>query len=214
MTTSMIFLSIITLGLSCGLGCGSVTTPFLLGKLLGEGKDTKESMKAVGLFSVGKILVLSLLGMFAALLGIVVLDTIESIYPTSIVWITRVMTFLFGLVIIVSVFRKTNCGNCRNCTSKKIKIFDHTSYFVAGILYAIIPCTPLMTALTYANTMTPILGFLLLLTFGITNSIIPVLIYSPIIGTVNFKVLTDIYKFSKGLKLFGGLLLMGLVFFL
>lgn len=81
------------------------------------------------------------------------------------------------------------------------------SYFLAGLLYATIPCGPLLTCLTYASTMNSLTAMLLLGLFGIVNSIIPVFLFASLVGVANTEFTKTSADYLKYIKLSGGLIL-------
>ncbi|OOB78748.1 MAG: hypothetical protein ATN34_02500 [Epulopiscium sp. Nele67-Bin002] len=214
MSTSMIFSSILFMGLTCSLGCSSVSTPFILGSLLGEGYDVQTSRKAMLLFSLGKVISLSFLGLLSAIFGSIVLTYVEQAYPNTTMWIVRIATLLLGIAILYSALKKdacgSGCGSCpssKKCGSKSAPNIRKKSYLFAGALYATIPCAPLVTTLTYASTMTPILAMALAGLFGVVNSIIPILFYASMVGLANTEFTRDAPKFVKYIKITGGIIL-------
>lgn len=232
MTTGMIFMSMLFMGFSCSVGCGSVASTFVLGTQIGENGSIESCMKAILLFCFGKVVSLALMGFLSSIFGMIILTYIETLYPNSTVWIVRGVTCLFGISVIASAFRKkeeqaqatdiqgasgcSSCASCSSCSSKqavatKTKSSEKMvkgSYFFAGLLYATIPCAPLVTTLTYASTMTPILGTLLLALFGVVNSIVPVCLHATIIGQANSELAKETPYLMKPLKVLGGGLLM------
>ncbi len=218
LTTSMIFTSILLMGIGCSMGCGTINTPFMLGSLLGDGHDIKESRRAMMLFSLGKVIAMSIFGLLSAIFGTIVLDYIEGIYPSATKWIIQFATILLGSRIIYLALKtpkvQSGCApsSCSSCKSgcapnpKQMKKIPK-SYFFAGMLYAAIPCAPLTTSLLYASTMTPLMGMLLLGLFGIVNSIIPVFIYASLIGLANKEFSVNSAKYLKYVKLSGGMIL-------
>ncbi len=231
MTTLMIFSSIIALGFGCSFGCGTVTTPFILGSLLAEGQDIKKSRQAMLLFSIGKVLSLSFMGLLASLFGSAVLSYVESIYPESTIWIVRTLTITFALWLLYSVLRKDKCASCKTCAGSantSINIPTYSSlyeeakedeprnlaskvnkgfYFGTGALYSTIPCAPLLTALGYASTMSPPLAMLLLALFGIVNSLVPVFGFASIVGLANKEFKRDAPQYLKYIKISGSVIL-------
>ncbi len=218
MTTLTIFFTVAVMGLACSFGCSTVTTPFILGSLLGEGKDMRAGRKAIAIFSLGKILSLAVMGLLASIFGSTVLAYIESIYPNSTIWIVKALTFAFGLWIIYTVFKKSPCSNCSSCSSSATQNSSltpltpskfHTGfYFATGALYSTIPCAPLVTTLAYASTMSPPVAVLLLTAFGIVNSIVPVLGLASIVGLANTEFKRDAPNYLKYIKIAGGVILM------
>ncbi len=232
MTTGMIFMSMLFMGFSCSVGCGSVASTFVLGTQIGEDGSIESCMKAILLFCLGKIVSLAIMGFLSAIFGTIILNYIETVYPNSTIWIVRGVTCMFGIAVIASAFRKkekqqaietqeaggcSSCAGCASSCSSKQAVATKTkssekmmkgSYFFAGLLYATIPCAPLVTTLTYASTMTPILGTALLALFGVVNSIVPVCLHATIIGQANSELAKETPYLMKPLKVLGGGLLM------
>lgn len=102
MTTLTIFSTMMIMGLTCSLGCGTVATPFILGSLLGEGKDIAESRRGILIFSLGKVMTYALFGLAASLFGAVILGFVEELYPNATIWLVRGVTFFLGAKIIAS----------------------------------------------------------------------------------------------------------------
>lgn len=216
MSVAMIFTTVMMTGLGCGVGCGSLSTPLLVGKMLAEARSKKGCIIAVGLFSLGKILMYILLGILAALFGSIVIESMEAILPNITQNIFRILSVFFGLVIIRNAFKKNKCDSCTKCGSNNrfLSKFKDSSYFVIGLIYAVIPCSPLVIALTYASGMSPILASLLLLCFGVVNSIFSVVIYAPIVGTIIGKMQEEIPQYYKWIQVFAALMFMWMALFI
>lgn len=230
MTTGMIFVTMLLMGFSCSTGCGSVSSSFILGTQIGETTTIKDCMKTIAIFSLGKVIALGILGFLSAVFGSMVLGYVETIYPNSTVWLVRVITCVFGVGVIYSgLTRKkvtqegsadsgcgSSCASCSGCATKAkaIKplaakqIAVKGSYFFAGFLYAMIPCSPMILGLTYASTMNVLSATLLLVFFGIVNSFVPVFLYAPVIGKANDELGKMTPRLMKPLKVFGGGLLL------
>lgn len=220
-----IFSTVLFMGFTCSLGCGSVSTPFLLGSLLGDGTDVSKSRKAITFFSIGKIISLMLMGMLSAIFGNIVLSYVSELYPDITVWIIRIATFLFGSKVLYTTVKHkflnkkteevttgcgSGCGGCKSrCSSVPVpkKENPSKSYFLAGLLYATIPCGPLVTCLTYASTMHVLTAMILLGLFGIVNSIVPVFFLASLVGLANTEFTKNSAAFLKYIQLSGGLIL-------
>lgn len=210
MSVTMIFATVMMTGLGCGVGCGSLSTPLLVGKMLGEARSKRGCMVATGVFSLGKILMYMALGVLAALFGSIVIEGIEEILPNIMQNVFRIVSVFFGLVIIRNAFKKDKCSTCKQCrgTNKLLSKFKDSSYFVIGLIYAVIPCSPLIIALTYAAGMDPVLASILMLCFGVVNSIFSVVIYAPIVGTIIGKMQEEIPQYYKWIQVFAALMFM------
>lgn len=229
MTTSLIFATVLFMGFTCSFGCGTVTTPFMLGSLLGDGRTIEESRRAITMFSVGKVVSLMVMGLLAAIFGNIVLTSVEQIYPDLTIWIIRILTAFFGIKILYQTIKQdflptkgqeeaSSCSSCSGCSKSKAMTCGGDSaegigkipksYFLAGLLYATIPCGPLLTTLTYASTMNILVAVLLLGLFGIVNSIVPVFFFASLVGMANSEFEKTSKKFLKYIKLSGGVILL------
>lgn len=220
-----IFATVLFMGFTCSLGCGSVSTPFLLGSLLGDGTDVNKSRQAMMFFSVGKIISLMFMGMLSAIFGSIVLSYVSELYPDITIWIIRIATFLFGSKVLYTTvkhkfLKKTEeastgcgsgCGGCKSRCGSATPVPEaekpSRSYFLAGLLYATIPCGPLVTCLTYASTMHVLTAMILLGLFGLVNSIIPVFFLASLVGLANTEFTKNSAAFLKYIQLSGGVIL-------
>lgn len=213
MTTLTIFASVLFMGFTCSMGCGTVNTPFLLGSLLGDGASISDSRRAIALFSLGKVTSLMIMGVLSSIFGGIVLAYVESLYPNATIWIIRIVTFLLGIKILYTTvqndfIKKSDCGGCSGCPKSSAKPTKlPKSYLFAGLLYATIPCGPLLTTLTYASTMNVFVAVLLLALFGIVNSLIPVFFFASLVGLANSEFNKNSAQFLKFIKLSGGIIL-------
>lgn len=197
MTLTMIFSSVLLTGIGCGIGCGSISTPFLLSRMVGEQLDSKNCIRVSLLFLMGKTAMLALLGLLSALIGGTVLTCVQSIYPNVTKWIFRLLLICTAALLLFRTLRKPECGHCKSCAADKSSRLLTLSYPLTGAIYAAIPCTPLVLALTYAATMKPVMAVLLLVGFGLVNSAIPVLLYAPLTGVIVKKIREEIPQLMK-----------------
>lgn len=225
MTTATIFVTMLLMGFSCSVGCGSVSSSFILGTQIGGKSSVRDCMKIIAVFSLGKVIAYGCMGLLSSIFGNMVLGYIEDFYPNSTVWLVRIITTLFGISIIYSGLKKkkvaevdsgcgSSCSTCGGCPSKAVKPIEppkfikRGSYFFAGALYAMIPCSPMIAGLTYASTMNILSGTLLMAFFGMVNSLIPVLLYAPLLSKANDELGRAVPRIMKPLKVFGGGLLL------
>lgn len=216
MSVMMIFATVMMTGLGCGLGCGSLSTPLLVGKMLGEARTKKGCMIATGIFSLGKILMYMLLGVLAAVFGGIIIESVQEMLPNVTQNVFRIVSVLFGGMIIKNAFKKNKCSSCKQCgsTSAFFSRFKDPSYFVIGLIYAVIPCSPLIIALTYAAGMSPALAALLMLCFGVVNSIFSVIIYAPIVGVIISKMQEEIPEYYRWIQVLSAIMLIGMAIFI
>lgn len=211
MTGAMIYLTVLMTGLGCGLGCGSVSTPFLVARMVGEQRSKKECVQAALLFLLGKLVMLALLGFLSSLVGKRILDSLQALYPGVTKWIFRGVLAAAAGMIFYHTLQKKDCGHCKSCGHTWNRRLMTASYPVAGAVYAAIPCAPLVYALTNAAAMMPFNAVLLLLCFGIANSVIPVLLYAPFTGVIVKKIWEEVPQFMKKIQLAAAIILLGLM---
>lgn len=212
MSVIMIFCTVMITGLGCGLGCGSLSTPMLIGRMIGEARTTKECIIATGIFSLGKILMYMILGFFSALFGNMILENVQKVYPSITQNVFRLMSIVFGTLILINTLKKKKCSSCRTYKTNNLLLsrFKDSSYLMIGLIYAVIPCSPLFIALTYATGLDPVIAVLLMLCFGIVNSIFSVAIYAPIVGTIIGKMKVEIPQYFKYIQVFSAIILIGM----
>lgn len=216
MSVGTIFFTVIIMGFGCGIGCGSLSTPILAGKMIGEARTTKQCMTAAGIFSLGKIVMYMILGGLSSIFGGIVIENLQMIYPGISRNVFKIIGILFGIIIIAGTFKSSKCSACKSCSSNSIFLskFKDSSYFMIGVIYAVIPCSPLIIALTYAAGMNIIEALLLMLCFGVVNSIFSVIIYAPVIGSIIKSMKRDIYQYYKWIQRFAASMLIGMAVFI
>lgn len=216
MDTSLAFgtalLTAIAIGLGCGFGCGSLSTPFIITKLLGDQKNSKESIFALLSFTLGKIVTLVMLGVLTSIIGGEVLGLISDILPFDLSIFFRLACILLGLSILYKSIKKKNkcaskCNGCGSVILKKTSIWKTPSYFLSGVLYALTPCPPLTAVLIYAVTINPLSSAILLAVFGLANSITPLIIYTPLTGYIVVRMKKEIPKYIGRIQILAGVLL-------
>ncbi len=112
----------------------------------------------------------------------------------------------------------SGCGGCKSsCPSASMpEIVEgkpNITYFLAGLLYATIPCGPMLTTLTYASTMNIFTAMTLLGLFGLVNSLVPVFLFASLVGLANTEFHRNSAEFLKYIRLSGGVILIYAAFF-
>lgn len=212
MTLTVIFSSVLLTGLGCSVGCGSISTPFLLSRMVGENRDPKSCIRVSLLFLLGKMGMLAFLGILSALIGGTVLTCLQSFYPSITKWIFRILVVCTAVLLLFGIVRKPGCEHCKSCAVNRTSCFLTLSYPLAGAVYAAIPCAPLVLALTYAATMKPVMAIFLLMGFGLANSVVPVLLYAPLTGMIIKRMRAEAPDFMKYVQLAAIMVLLILCF--
>ncbi|MCY6484620.1 sulfite exporter TauE/SafE family protein [Clostridium aestuarii] len=193
----------LAMGLGCGIGCGSVATPFLTAYVIGKRKDLKESLKATLIFSLGKILIMILLGGISAYIGQALISETKNLFGLDVKLIFNAISVLLGSMIIIKNVRKKK--SCRSCGShckgtptievpknQSLKNKENIMLFVTGIIYGMTPCVPLGSMLLIAVGLPVWEGMMLLGFFGVVTCISPVIIQSIIAGMIAPRMIKDL----------------------
>lgn len=193
----------LAMGLGCGIGCGSVATPFLTAYVIGKRKDLKESLKATLIFSLGKIIIMILLGGISAYVGQALITETKNFFSLDVKLVFNAISVLLGFMIIIKNVRKKNsCRSCRkhcneNVTveSPKNKLLENKEkimLFGTGIIYGMTPCVPLGSMLLIAAGLPVLEGMMLLGFFGVVTCISPVIIQSIIAGMIAPRMMKEL----------------------
>lgn len=140
---------------------------------------------------------LAFLGASSALIGSAVLACIQSVYPGITKWIFRVLLVCTAVLLFYYTIRNPGCGHCKSCAADRAGRLLTLSYPLTGAVYAAVPCAPLVLALTYAAAMEPVMAVLLLVGFGVANSVVPVFLYAPLTGVIVNKMREEIPDLLK-----------------
>lgn len=193
----------LAMGLGCGIGCGSVATPFLTAYVIGKRKDLKESLKVTLIFSLGKILIMILLGGISAFIGQAVISGSKDLFSLDVKLLFNGISVLLGAMIIIKNARKKkSCRSCRNHCKENVIIGqpkkeslnnkEKIMLFVTGIIYGMTPCVPLGSMLLIAAGLSVWEGMMLLGFFGVVTCISPVIIQSIIAGMIAPRMIKDL----------------------
>lgn len=215
----------LAMGLSCSAGCGSVSTPFLTAYVLGKGKNLKSSMKATVLFSMGKIIIMGILGFLTSYLSRELISKGITLLGVDITAIFSIFTLLVGLYLIYTFFKPKKCSGCKGSSKHKETISldmnervnietneditkkEAIMLFSAGAAYGITPCLPLITMLGTALTLAPIEATLLLLFFGTVTCVTPAIIQSVVAGIVAPRAKKDLASKFRYITALAGIIL-------
>lgn len=207
----------LAMGISCSAGCGSVSTPFLSAFILGKGKNIKSSFLSTLIFSLGKIIVMAILGGSSAYLGSEAISSGMNILGFDITNIFNIITFFIGLFLVITSINKHKCSTCNSKDThngiivEKDEAITRNEYimlFTAGIAYGITPCVPLITMLASAASLSIFNGVLLLSFFGFVTCITPSIMQNLFAGFVAPKVKENLKANFKFISALAGSILM------
>ncbi|WP_246637696.1 sulfite exporter TauE/SafE family protein [Crassaminicella profunda] len=195
------FMAAILIGLGCGFSCGSTSTVFLTTYIMGNENDTKKGFFSVIHFLLGKIMVMILLGLISSLMGTAIIGQNTTIGGFDSKIILNIVEIFTGIMILYKLFKKKSCCDKKSCSKtvtnkeKKERIIEHVPLWLAGVAYGMTPCYPLAVMLLFSATLTSLNACLLMLVFGIFNSISPVIIYGTMAGYFSKKMYKEIPQY-------------------
>ncbi len=217
------YLLALGLGIGCGFGCGSLSTPFITSYVVGHDLNLKNGFFSMLIFSFGKILSMVVLAVTVSLL------TVNFIEPTSTFLNIKLTTYfdftmvVMGVIIIKRAIKglrkKIDCNSCskqsevtvidefkhdQKIEENGVKLKDNLFLFIAGILYGLTPCIPLITILAICSTLSVLNAFALMLFFGIVTCMSPTFINSLIAGILNKNMRRELKASAKYIQIVTG----------
>jgi len=216
----------LAMGLSCGAGCGSISTPFLTAYVLGREKGLKSSFLITLIFSLGKIIIMGVLGGLSAYLASTIITKGMILFGLDITKLFSILTLIIGIYLIITSLKSSSkqkkCSSCvannscksrqnynptKSSYSKNITLKEFALLFFAGVFYGITPCVPLITMLATATTLTVLEGVLLLSFFGFVTCITPSIIQNIIAGYIAPKMKKELENKYKYITIIAGVIL-------
>ena len=207
----------IALAFSVGIGCGTCCSPFVSAFLstyvISHTAGAKKSLLAFAGFFGGKLLSVSALCLAASRLGrqFISADGRIGTFPY---WLAvRFLLCAFGVFMVGRWFYEQKkgarqCGHCGGCEDKA-KLYP---MFIAGVLYGITPCPPLLMMLGYAAVLSVSVAVVTGVSFGLASMVSPVLMLAVILGLLSKRVRTEISGFLRWFRLASYVLLVILPF--
>jgi len=213
---SQLFTSI-ALTFSVGIGCGTCCSPFVSAFLstyvISHAAGAKKSLLVFTGFFGGKLLSVSTLCLAASLLGRQFISE-DGRIGTFPYWLAvRLLLCVFGVFMACRWFYEQKkgagqCGHCGGC-GDKAKLYP---VFIAGILYGITPCPPLLIMLGYAATLSVSTAAVAGASFGLASMVGPALMLAVILGLLSRRVRAEIPDFLRWFRLVSYVLLVILPF--
>jgi sulfite exporter TauE/SafE len=148
----------------CTLSCAPVLVPIVMS----TSKGLKQGILYTLAFSLGRILVYTLLG--------AVMGAIGSIFSISIPhWLIGVFLIMLGIALFFNLHTK--------CLVSRVRVTGLHMSFVAGVVLGFSPCAPLLGALGLAiASKSALTGGLIAIAFGIGTVLSPILLIGALSG--------------------------------
>lgn len=207
----------IALAFSVGIGCGTCCSPFVSAFLstyvISHAAGTKRSLLAFAGFFGGKLLSVSALCLAASLLGRQFIGTDGKIGMFPYWLAVRLLLCAFGVFMIGRWFYEQKsgskqCGHCGGCEAQA-KLYP---MLIAGVLYGITPCPPLLMMLGYSAALSASAAMVTGASFGLASMVSPVLMLAAILGLLSKRVRAEIPGFLRWFRLASYVLLVILPF--
>lgn len=176
--------------------CLAVTAPLLLPYIGATKKNWQEGLKIGFVFSLGRIISLVILGASAS----IAFSFINRFFPPFMsAYLYLIIAFLMvslGILIVLGKGIKLSLGRV---IEQRVLNSGTTSMLFLGFLIGILPCAPLIAALTYIACITTNIGagILYAVLFGIGTAIAP-MVLGALMGLISEKLL----KLSKLYRIF------------
>ncbi|WP_297811667.1 cytochrome c biogenesis CcdA family protein [uncultured Finegoldia sp.] len=184
------------------LPCSLPMIPIIIGYLSGNNYDKKMSFKVALAFSIGSILVFTVFGLTAAIIGKILNQ------------FSRVFYILIGILLILMAFQNWHFIKIISLNkSSKLTKSGIFGAFIAGALQAVFasPCsTPVLVSLMAiaANTRNILLSIVLFVFYGIGNCFL-VFVSALLMGKIEEIIQRDSYtRISKVIEICLGVILM------
>lgn len=201
------FLSIFIIGLSYGAtACMFSCMPFLTPLLISNSNNTKEALKIILPFSMGRIMSYTILAIVAYLSSVWVKQLLDdnALFRT----ILGMSTFGMGAFLLYKSFKPLS--SCQSTTSllKKPR-FNTIGFFTIGATMSLTPCAPIMTLLAVAANSSNIYNTLGLgLCFGLGAVMFSILFYGFIVSKVVKGLMIQFSSYKLFIERAAALLLM------
>lgn len=207
----------LSIGIGCGTCCSPFVSAFLSTYIVSHEEGVKKSLGTFFGFFLGKLLGVSVLCMIAAGIGKQFLSGTGYIGKFPFRLAVQVVMSLFGIFMVFGWFReikreKTECGHCTGCGDTEKNGWKHYPVFVAGVLYGISPCPPLILVLGYSASLSFLTAGITGICFGTAGILSPLLMLAVVLGVLSKRIRTEIPGFLKWFRLASYLLLVVLPF--
>lgn len=206
-----------SIGIGCGTCCSPFVSAFLSAYIVSRGDGVKRSFGTFMQFFCGKLLGVSVLCLAASVIGKQFISENGYIGDFPFRPAVQMMMGLFGLFLAVRWFRETKrgraeCGHCKECGKEEKPERKHFPVLVAGILYGITPCPPLLFVLGYAASLLVFTAGITGISFGFASILSPLLMLAAVLGSLSKRIRAEIPGFLKWFRLASYVLLMVLPF--
>lgn len=220
MNTSLIvpaFTTAVSIGLGCGTCCSPIISTFLSTYVVSHSNGVKKGILSFVSFFFGKMLSISLLCTVSALISRQFISESGYIGSFNLRLFSQAAMSLIGAVMVIRWFlelkKQKKCGGCKECKKE-----DGKSGFVpmlmAGVIYGMTPCAPLLLMIGYCFTLPTSLAGMTSIAFSLSSMVSPALLLVVVTGALSKKMGKEIPDAVKWFRLASYFLLMIMPFLL
>ncbi len=199
-------------GIAAGIShCSVACAPFISTYIMGSREGAFQGFKSFVIFTAGRIFMCGVLGLALGYMGTTLIKTDVGFKYVSIIY--SVVMVSIGLIMFISPVY----GNCRRTEKKSgvISFFSKRLAFspaihllVMGMIFAIIPCPPMVAVLISSLRMpSAISSSVLMLLFGIGITVSPLVIVSVLAGWFSKKIKTKAPQYKMLFQRLSGIIL-------
>lgn len=204
-------------GISCGTCCSPFVGAFLSTYILSHEKGVQKSTGTFLGFFLGKLLGILGLCITASGIGRQFVDErgFVGVFPFRLA--VQALMSLFGIYMAVRWLweirgKDAACGHCAERRTKGRQKRMMFPIVVAGILYGVTPCPPLILILGYCAGLTILESSVTAVCFGMAGILSPLIMLMLILGILSNKIRVEIPGFLKWFRLASYVLLIVLPF--
>lgn len=220
MNTSLIvpaFTTAVSIGLGCGTCCSPIISTFLSTYVVSHSNGVKKGILSFVSFFFGKMLSISLLCTVSALISRQFISESGYIGSFNLRLFSQAAMSVIGAVMVIRWFlelkKQKKCGGCKGCKKE-----DGKSGFVpmlmAGVIYGMTPCAPLLLMIGYCFTLPTSLAGMTSIAFSLSSMVSPALLLVVVTGALSKKMGKEIPDAVKWFRLASYFLLMIMPFLL
>ncbi len=208
-----------SVGIGCGTCCSPFVSAFLSAYIVSRSEGVKKSLGTLAGFFMGKLLGISALCLTAAGIGRKFLSETGYIGCFPFRLAVQLAMSLFGIIMAArwlwNIRRgKMECENCGRQKGEDGKTLFRQGYsmFMAGLLYGITPCPPLVMMIGYSASLSVFSAGMAGVSFGLASIVSPLLMLAVVLGALSKRIRAEIPNFLKWFRFISYMILAVLPF--
>lgn len=205
----------VSIGLGCGTCCSPIISTFLSTYVISHANGVKKGLLSFVSFFFGKLLGVSLLCTISALISRRFIGEDGYVGSFNLRLFSQIAMSLIGVIMvirwIIELKKQGKCKGCKGCGEQEGKA-GVIPMLIAGIIYGITPCAPLLLMIGYCFSLPVPLAGLTGITFSLSSMVSPVLLLVVVTGAFSKKMRKEIPEAVKWFRLTSYVLLTVLPF--